>query len=112
MDDIRKAFFGRLADYSEETIKRMIMRLLINKVVKEKFNSFRVEQTILVYMIPGRRIDMFKEGKIRIIMTDSVEKEEEDMLKKAKLQEDKQLMNKHIPDSQTSKTASKSQKGS
>ena len=84
MDDIRKAFFGRLADYSEETIKRMIMRLLINKVVKEKFNSFRVEQTILVYMIPGRRIDMFKEGKIRIIMTDSVEKEEEDMLKKAK----------------------------
>ena len=88
MDDIKKAFFGRLADYTEETIKRMIMRLLINKVVKEKFNSFRVEQTILVYMIPGRRIDMFKEGQIRIILTDCVEKEEEDKLKKTKKSED------------------------
>ena len=43
MEDIRKAFFGRLADYSDDAIKRMIMRLLINKVIKEKFNSFRVE---------------------------------------------------------------------
>ena len=42
MEDIRKAFFGRLSDLSEEAIKRMIMRLLINKVIKEKFNSFKV----------------------------------------------------------------------
>lgn len=78
MEDIRKAFFGRLADYSDDTIKRMIMRLLINKVIKEKFNSFRVEQTILVYLIPGRRIDQFKDGQIRIILTDCIEKDEED----------------------------------
>jgi hypothetical protein len=43
MDDIKRAFFGKLSDYSEEAIKRMIMRLLINKVLKEKFNSFKVE---------------------------------------------------------------------
>jgi len=43
MDDIRRAFFGRLSSYSEETIKRIIMKLLINKVLKEKFNSFKVE---------------------------------------------------------------------
>ena len=43
MEDIQKAFFGKLADYTDEQIKRMIMRLLINKVLKEKFNSFKVE---------------------------------------------------------------------
>ena len=57
MEDIRKAFFGKLSECSEDAIKRMIMRLLINKVLKEKFNSFKVEQTILVYLIPGRRIE-------------------------------------------------------
>ena len=43
MEDIRKAFFGKLSGYSDDAIKRMIMRLLINKVIKEKFNSFKVE---------------------------------------------------------------------
>ena len=53
------------------------MKLLINKVLKEKFNSFKVEQTILVYLIPGRRLDDFKQRKIRIILTDCVEKDDE-----------------------------------
>ena len=60
----------------------MIMKLLINKVLKEKFNSFKVEQTILVYLIPGRRIDDFKQSKIRIILTDCVEKDDEKELKR------------------------------
>ena len=72
-----------MSDYSDEAIKRMIMRLLINKVLKEKFNSFKVEQTILVYLIPGRRVDQFKKGQIRIVLTDCVEKEDETKLKKA-----------------------------
>ena len=82
MDDVKQAFFGRLADYSDDCIKRMIMKLLINKVLKEKFNSFKVEQTILVYLIPGRRIDDFKQSKIRIILTDCVEKDDEKELKR------------------------------
>jgi hypothetical protein len=77
MDDVKKAFFGKLYDCSDDCIKRIIMKLLINKVLKEKFNSFKVEQTILVYLIPGRRIDEFKQGKIRIILTDCVDKEDE-----------------------------------
>jgi hypothetical protein len=43
MDDVKKAFFGKLYDCSDDCIKRMIMKLLINKVLKEKFNSFKVE---------------------------------------------------------------------
>lgn len=74
MDDVKKAFFGKLYDCSDDCIKRMIMKLLINKVLKEKFNSFKVEQTILVYLIPGRRIEDFKQSKIRIILTDCVKK--------------------------------------
>ena len=62
LDDIKRTFFGRLVDYPDECIKRIIMKLLICKVLKEKFNSFRVEQTILVYLIPGRRIEAFKHG--------------------------------------------------
>lgn len=62
LGDLRNSFFGRLEDYSEETIKRIIMKLLIYKVLKEKFNSFRVEQTILVYVNVGRMIDIFKRG--------------------------------------------------
>lgn len=59
------------------------MKLLINKVLKEKFNSFRVEQTILVYLIPGRRMENFKAGQIRIVLTDCVEKDNEKEYKKA-----------------------------
>ena len=62
LEDISKAFFGRLSDLSEEQIKRLVMKLLIQKVLKEKFNSFKVEQTILVYLIPGRRMHAFKQG--------------------------------------------------
>ena len=46
------------------------MKLLIHKVLKEKFNSFRVEQTILVYLNTGRMLEHFKRGAIRIILTD------------------------------------------
>ena len=56
MEDISKAFFGRLSELTEDQIKRLVMKLLINKVLKEKFNSFKVEQTIMVYIIPGRRM--------------------------------------------------------
>jgi hypothetical protein len=73
MEDIRKSFFGKLADLTEVQIKQIVMKLLINKVLKEKFNSFRVEQTILVYIIPGRRMQAFKEGLIRIVITDCVD---------------------------------------
>ena len=84
LGDLRTSFFGRLEDYSEETIKRIIMKLLIFKVLKEKFNSFRVEQTILVYVNVGRMIENFKRGQIRIILTDCINKKEEDELKKLK----------------------------
>lgn len=60
LGDLRNSFFGRLEQYTEETIKRIIMKLLIYKVLKEKFNSFRVEQTILVYVNVGRMIENFK----------------------------------------------------
>ena len=50
-------------------------------------------------MIPGRRIDMFKEGSIRIILTDCIEKEEEDLLKKTREKDLKNLHNKHMPNS-------------
>ena len=97
MEDIRKAFFGRLSDYSEEAIKRMIMRLLINKVLKEKFNSYAVERTILVYLIPGRRVDQFKKGQIRIVLTDCIEKDDELELKR-KQDKQRQLLKKtHMP---------------
>ena len=82
LGDLRTSFFGRLEDYSEETIKRIIMKLLIFKVLKEKFNSFRVEQTILVYVNVGRMIENFKRGQIRIILTDCINKDEESILKK------------------------------
>jgi len=58
------------------------MKLLIFKCLKEKFNSFRVEQTILVYVNVGRMIENFKRGLIRIILTDCINKEEEKLLKK------------------------------
>lgn len=80
LGDLRSSFFGRLEDLSEETIKRIIMKLLIFKVLKEKFNSFRVEQTILVYINVGRMIDHFKRGAIRIILTDQLAIEEQDAL--------------------------------
>ena len=70
MEDISKAFFGRLSELTEEQIKRLVMKLLINKVLKEKFNSFKVEQTIMVYIIPGRRMQAFKDGAVRIVITD------------------------------------------
>jgi hypothetical protein len=60
------------------------MKLLIFKVLKEKFNSFRVEQTILVYVNVGRMIDNFKRGQIRIILTDCIDKHEDADLKKLK----------------------------
>ena len=62
------------------------MKLLISKVLKEKFNSFKVEQTIMVYIIPGRRMQAFKDGAIRIVITDVVDsndKKIEDDIKKA-----------------------------
>jgi hypothetical protein len=62
LGDLRTSFFGRLEDYSNETIMRIVMKLLIFKVLKEKFNSFRVEQTILVYVNTGRMIEHFKRG--------------------------------------------------
>lgn len=70
MEDMKSTFFGRLSTFSEDLIKRIIMRLLINKVLKEKFNAFKVEQTILVYLIPGRKMNNFKRGEIHIILTD------------------------------------------
>lgn len=63
------------------------MKLLIFKVLKEKFNSFRVEQTILVYVNVGRMIDGFKRGQVRIILTDCINKDEEMDLKKLKKRE-------------------------
>lgn len=59
------------------------MKLLIYKVLKEKFNSFRVEQTILVYVNVGRMIENFKRGQVRIILTDCISKREEQDLKKS-----------------------------
>jgi uncharacterized protein YjhX (UPF0386 family) len=96
MDDVKKAFFGKLYDCSDDCIKRMIMKLLINKVLKEKFNSFKVEQTILVYLIPGRRIEDFKQSKIRIILTDCVEKDDELELKRQQKVQDRELAKKHM----------------
>ena len=109
MEEIAKAFFGRLSDLSEEHIKRLIMKLLIQKVVKEKFNSFKVEQTILVYLIPGRRLQAFKEGSVRIVITDVVDEEElklENQLKKCERKFISDLKKKHAtgvikPSSQT-----------
>lgn len=80
LGDLRSSFYGRLEDLSEETIKRIIMKLLIFKVLKEKFNSFRVEATILVYINVGRMVDHFKRGSIRIILTDTLAQEEHDEL--------------------------------
>jgi hypothetical protein len=40
MDDIKEQFFGKLRDYSEELLKRIVMKLLIHKVLREKFASY------------------------------------------------------------------------
>ena len=40
MDEIKQAFYGRLSTCSEDLIKRIVMKLLINKVLKEKFNAY------------------------------------------------------------------------
>ena len=71
------------------------MRLLINKVLKEKFNSFKVEQTILVYLIPGRKIEHFKRGDVRIALTDCLEKENEKEYHKNKMKEGRALKKRH-----------------
>ena len=74
------------------------MKLLINKVIKEKFNSFRVEQTILVYIIPGRRMQAFKDGSVRIVITDVVDQDDrklEDKLKRSERKTQKELLKKH-----------------
>ena len=100
MEDISKAFFGRLSDLSEDQIKRLVMKLLINKVVKEKFNSFKIESTILVYIIPGRRMQAFKDGSVRIAITDVVDTQDrklEDRLKKSERKAQKLLHQKHNP---------------
>eukprot|EP00347_Sterkiella_histriomuscorum_P003511 403364021 len=94
MDEIKQSYYGRLSDYSEELIKRIVMRLLINKVLKEKFNAYQVEATILVYLIPGRMFDAFKRGQMRIVLTDCLEKESENQYIKAKKKEDKDLKKK------------------
>jgi hypothetical protein len=91
LEDISKAFFGRLSDLSEEQIKRLVMKLLVQKVLKEKFNSFKVEQTILVYIIPGRRMQAFKDGSVRIVITDVCDIEEKQKVVKIKKKE-KMLM--------------------
>ena len=71
------------------------MKLLINKVLKEKFNTYQVEATILVYLIPGRMFETFKRGEIRITLTDCLEKETEQEYKKFKKKEQKDLKKKY-----------------
>lgn len=63
--------------------------------MKEKFNSFRVEQTILVYVNVGRMIENFKRGQIRIILTDCIDKQEEKNLKMVQKKEHSDLKKKH-----------------
>ncbi len=94
------------------------MKLLVNKVLKEKFNSFKVEQTILVYIIPGRRIQAFKDGSVRIAITDIVDRADRKVeagLKKSERKEQLELKKKHNPTgppkllSQKSKNSQKSE---
>jgi len=49
-----------------------------------------------VYLIPGRRMDDFKQGKIRIILTDCVEKDDELELKRQQKVQDRELAKKHM----------------
>jgi len=90
MEDIKERFFGKLAHLQEDTIKRIVMRLLIWKVLKEKFNSFKVEQTILVYVIPGRKLESFKKAEIKIVMTDCLNKDDEKARKQEEARERKE----------------------
>lgn len=75
MDDIKNIFYGKLSGLKEEQIKRIIMKLLVNKVLRESFSSYQVEQTILVYLKLGRQYETFKNGGIRIVLTDCEEKD-------------------------------------
>jgi len=40
MDDIKNIFFGKLKDYTEDHIKRIVMKLLVNKVLRESFSTY------------------------------------------------------------------------
>ena len=90
MDEIKTVFFGKLAGYKEELIKRIIMKLLIFKVLRESFSTYQVEQTILVYMKLGRQFENFKRGAIRVTLTDCIEKDNEIEYKKQKQKEQRE----------------------
>lgn len=75
MDDIKAVFFGKLSDYREDLIKRIIMKLLVTKVLRESFSTYQLESTILVYLKLGRQFENFRRGGIRIKLTDCTEKE-------------------------------------
>ena len=71
------------------------MKLLVNKILRESFSTYQVEQTILVYLKLGRQFENFKKGGIRIILTDCIEKECEQEYKKLKKKEDRDFKKKY-----------------
>ena len=72
-----ESFHGKLSHLTDETIKRIVMRLLIVKVFKEKFVLQRAQDVTMVYIEPGRKIENFKKGEIPIVMMAATDRQEE-----------------------------------
>lgn len=94
MDDIKAVYFGKLASYKEDHIKRIIMKLLVSKVLRESFST-QVEQcSILVYLKLGRQYENFRKGGLRIVLTDCTEKDCEVEYTKMRRKEDRDMKKK------------------
>jgi hypothetical protein len=86
---LKSSYFGKLSGYREDHVKRLIMKLLVGKVLRESFSTFQIEQTILVYLKIGRQYENFKKGLIRVRLTDCTEKECEEIKRKEKIKEER-----------------------
>lgn len=89
LDEMKSIFFGKLRGHTDDHIKRLIMKLLVNKILRESFSTYQVEQTLLVYLKLGRNFERFKKGQFRIMLTDCTEKDCEKEYKKTKRKEDR-----------------------
>lgn len=80
--DVVERYSGKLKLMSENDIRRLFIKLLILKALKEQFTTQTVKginvSNVFVNLQPGRENTMKNviEGRIRVIMSDGAKKED------------------------------------
>lgn len=74
-------YSGKLKTMTEKDVRRLIIHLLIQRVIKESFQKSNIRginlQQIHVYLIPGRReyMQALYNDQLEIILSDGVKKD-------------------------------------